>query len=107
MTTLTVPSVKLTLPLPPDRLPRVPLDGPIQPVDWVIEVASTLGAPPLRIPVSLNGQSYRQVLRQADELGQQAVVVLHGKLTGDGRLEEARISVQVRPPKPSAPANRG
>jgi hypothetical protein len=107
--TIRVPSLKVTVPLSAEALPRdlVPMDGPAgEPtLDLVLEGG------PLTARAKLNGKNYRKMIKQIGEQGAENVsVVLQGTLrppaAGGGPyvLEGAGFQVNVKAPRPSEPA---
>jgi uncharacterized protein YfaQ (DUF2300 family) len=105
--TLTVPSLKVAVPLRASQLPAdlVPADGPAgEPtIDVVLEGGS------LTVRAKLNGKNLRKNLRLIAEHGPDSVaVVLQGTLragTGPGEplmLESAGLQVSVKTLKPDA-----
>lgn len=107
--TITVPSLKVTIPLRAAQLPPdlVPADGPAgEPtIDVVLEGGS------LTVRAKLNGKNLRKNLRLIAEQGPDNVaVVLQGALrppAGTGEpfvLESAGLLVNVKTPRPAEPA---
>jgi hypothetical protein len=99
-------SLKVTVPLKPEQLPRdlVPPEGPPgEPLlDLVLEGGVTVRA-------RLNGRNYRRMMKQVDEAGAAGVVIiLQGVLKpptepgGPHVLADAGFQVSVKTPK-SAP----
>jgi len=106
--TIQVPTLKVTVPLADDALPRdlVPTDGPAgEPVlDLVLEGGS------LTVRAKLNGKNYRKLLRQIAEHGADHVAVaLQGVLRspvspgGPFVLEGAGFQAVVKAPRPPEP----
>lgn len=102
--TIPVPSLKVTVPLRPEALPRdlVPADGP--PGEPTLDLVLDGGALTLR--ATLNGRNYRRLLKQIDEAGAANVaVVLQGALRppagGPFVLEGAWFQVTVKAPRPA------
>jgi hypothetical protein len=91
--------IKLSVPLRPEGLPPVPMEGPIG--DLTIRLA--LEGSSFSIPARVNGKSYRRMLKAVGEKGAENVaVVLQGDLVaqpgGDIRLESAGFQVVVKAP---------
>ena len=105
---VTVSSVKITVPLAPDQVPRDllrPAPTPVTPVELLVMVKSpTPDKPATPLLATLNGKSYRKACVTMTELGQNCVVLLQGKLDGDGVLSEAGLTVQPKTPKPEPAA---
>jgi hypothetical protein len=106
--TIRVPSLKVTIPLAADALPRdlVPIDGPAgEPtLDLVLEGGA------LTLRARLNGRNYRKLLKQVDEHGaDNLAVALQGVLRppavpGDPFvLEGAGFQAVVKVPRPPQP----
>ena len=104
--TIQVPSLKVTVPLAADALPRdlVPMDGPTgEPtLDLVMEG--------LTVRAKLNGKNYRKLLKQVDEHGAgNMAVALQGVLRppetpgGPFVLEGAGFQAVVKAPRPPGP----
>jgi hypothetical protein len=107
--TIRVPSLKLTVPLAADALPRdlVPMDGPAgEPtIDLVLDGA------PFTARAKLNGKNYRKLLKQIAEVGASNVsIVLQGSLRppaapgGPFVLDSAGFQANVKTPRPAEPA---
>ena len=107
--TIRVASLKVTVPLAADALPRdlVPMDGPAgEPtLDPVLE------GTPLTARAKLNGKNYRKLLKQVDEQGAANVsVVLQGTLRppaapgGPFVFDTAGFQANVKAPRPAEPA---
>jgi uncharacterized protein YfaQ (DUF2300 family) len=107
--TITVPSLKVAVPLRAAQLPPdlVPADGPAgEPtIDVVLEGGS------LTVRAKLNGKNLRKNLRLIADAGPDNVtVVLQGTLrpaAGAGEpfvLESAGLQVSVKTPRPAEPA---
>gem|GEM_PF-4325626 len=95
--TIRVPSVKVTLPLRPDQLPRDVLPregGPNVEIELTIEVEG--GQRPLLITAVFNSRNYRRAVKAIDEHGGSATVLIQGRLTGAGELLDAGIAVQAK-----------
>jgi hypothetical protein len=104
---IAVRKIKLSVPLKPEALPGVPLDGPIG--DLTLRLA--LEGSSLAIPARINGKSYRKMIKTVAEKGAQNVaVILQGELVsppggGPVRLDAAGFQVIVKtPPTPATPA---
>jgi hypothetical protein len=101
---INVSSVKITLPLAPDQVPRdllPPAPAPAGPVELLVMLKSpTPDKPATPLLATLNGKSYRKACATMTELGQNCVVLLQGKFNGDGVLLEAGLTVQPKTPKP-------
>jgi hypothetical protein len=106
--TIRVPTLKVTVPLAADALPRdlVPIDGPAgDPVlDLVLEGGS------LTVRAKLNGKNYRKLLKQVAEHGAENLAVsLQGVLRppsspgGPFVLEGAGFQAVVKAPRPPEP----
>ena len=107
--TITLPGLKVTVPLAADALPRdlVPLDGPAG--DPTLELVLAGGA--LAVQARLNGKNYRRMLKQvAENSADQVVVILQGVLRppaspgGPLVLEGAGFQVTVKAPRTAEPA---
>jgi hypothetical protein len=109
--TISVPSLKLAVPLRADALPAdlVPPDGPAgEPtLDVVLEGGS------LTVRAKLNGKNLRKNMRLIAEQGPDNVaVVLQGALKSPARvgepfvLESAGLLVNVKTPKPGPEATQ-
>jgi hypothetical protein len=96
--------IKISVPLKPEGLPAVPLDGPIG--DLTLRLA--LEGSGLAIPARINGKSYRKMIKTVAEKGaDNVVVILQGDLVappggGPVRLDSAGFQVIVK--APAAPA---
>src|SRR5436309_3197669 len=104
---IAVRKIKISVPLKPDGLPGVPLDGPIG--DLTLRLA--LEGASLAIPARINGKSYRRMLRTVAEKGAGNVaVILQGDLVappggGPVTLDAAGFQVIVKAsPAPATPA---
>jgi hypothetical protein len=104
MATIKVPSLKVTVPLAADALPRdlVPMDGPAgEPVlDLILEEGS------LTVRARINGKNYRKLLKQIAEHGaENMAVALQGVLRspvspgGPFVLEGAGFQSVVKAPR--------
>ncbi len=104
MTTIRVPSLKVTVPLAAAALPRnlVPKDGPAgEPVlDLVLEGGS------LTLRAKINGKNYRKLIKQVEEHGaENMAVALQGVLRppespgGPFVLEGAGFQAVVKAPR--------
>jgi hypothetical protein len=102
--TLTVPGLKVAVPLPADALPRdlVPADGP--PGEPVLELV--LEGSALTAHAKINGRNYRRMLKTIAEQGAGNVaVVLQGVLRpppdpgGPFVLAEAGFQVTLKTPR--------
>jgi hypothetical protein len=95
---IAVRKLKLTVPLKPEALPAVPLDGPIG--DLTLHL--TLEGSSLSLPARVNGKSYRRMLKTVAEKGADHVtVILQGDLVarpggGNPVLESAGFQVVVK-----------
>lgn len=105
--TIRVPSLKVTVPLAADALPRdlVPMDGPAgEPfLDLVLEGGA------LTVRAKLNGKNYRKLLKQVAENGaERMAVALQGVLRPPAApgepfvLEGAGFQSVVKAPPPQA-----
>lgn len=108
--TIRVGSLKVTVPLGAEKLPRdvVPADGPPGEPTLVVELEGTGVAAEARI----NGRNYRRMLKQVDEQGAaNVVIVLQGTLRppasagGPLVLEGAGFQVTVKAPRPPGEAS--
>ena len=100
---IAVRKIKISVPLKPEGLPAVPLEGPIG--DLMLRLA--LEGSSLAIPARLNGKSYRRMLKTVAEKGTENVnVILQGDLVavpgGGTVLESAGFQVIVKTPAPPA-----
>ena len=101
--------IKISVPLRPEGLPAVPLDGPIG--DLTLQL--TLEGSGLAIPARINGKSYRRMLRTVAEKGAGNVaVILQGDLVappdgGPVRLDSAGFQVIVKAPPVAQPTATG
>lgn len=106
--TIRVPSLKVTVPLAADALPRdlVPSDGPAgEPtLDLVLEGESLI------LRAKLNGKNYRKLLKQVAEHGpSNLAVALQGVLRPPASpgepfvLEGAGFQAVVKAPRPPEP----
>ena len=103
--------IKLSVPLKPDGLPSVPMDGPIG--DLTLRLA--LEGSGFSVPARVNGKSYRRMLKAVAEKGAENVaVILQGDLAappggGPVRLDSAGFQVIVKVPatSPAPAANAG
>ena len=91
--------IKISVPLRPEGLPPVPLEGPIG--DLTLRL--TLEGASLTIPARLNGKSYRKMIKTVAEKGAGNVtVILQGDLVapdgGPVRLDSAGFQVVVKTP---------
>jgi hypothetical protein len=97
---IAVRKIKVSVPLKPEGLPGVPLDGPIG--DLTLHL--TLEGSGLSVPARINGKSYRRMLRTVAEKGAGNVnVILQGDLVappggGPVTLESAGFQVIVKTP---------
>jgi hypothetical protein len=97
---ITAKKIKLSVPLRPEGLPAVPLEGPIG--DLTIRL--TLEGSSLAIPARVNGKSYRRMIKTVAEKGAGNVaVILQGDLVappggGPVRLDSAGFQVIVKMP---------
>src|SRR3954452_4601448 len=97
---IAVRKIKISVPLKPEGLPGVPLDGPIG--DLTLRLA--LEGSGLAIPARINGKSYRRMIKTVAQHGAgNVVVVLQGDLVAsDGggavRLDAAGFQVVVKTP---------
>jgi hypothetical protein len=107
-TTILVPSLKVTVPLVADALPRdlVPKDGPAgEPtLDLVLEGGS------MTVRAKINGKNYRKLLKQVAEHGaENMAVALQGVLRPPASpgepflLEGAGFQAVVKAPRPPGP----
>ncbi len=101
--TISIKSLKVTLPLKPEQIPRdvLPSEGAAGSakarVIWTLELE---GNPPLVVQVSFSVKSYRKVLKTIDENeGEDMVILMQGRLLGDNTIDGAGLSVQVKQPK--------
>jgi hypothetical protein len=99
--------IKLSVPLKPDGLPGVPMDGPIG--DLTIKLS--LEGSGFAVPARINGKSYRRMMKAVAEKGaENVVIVLQGDLVappggGPVRLDAAGFQVIVKtPPTTATPA---
>ena len=99
--------IKLSVPLRPEDLPAVPLEGPI--ADLTLRL--NLEGSGLSIPARINGKSYRRMLKTVAQHGAGNVaVVLQGEMVADPgggavRLDAAGFQVVVKaPPAPATNA---
>jgi hypothetical protein len=103
---IAVRKIKLSVPLKPEGLPGVPLEGPIG--DLTLNLS--LEGSSLSLPARINGKSYRKMLKTVVEKGADHVtVILQGDLVarpggGPAALESAGFQVIVRAPAPPATA---
>jgi len=104
---IAVRKIKISVPLKPEGLPAVPLDGPIG--DLQLKLA--LEGSSFAIPARINGKSYRRMLRTVAEKGADNVAItLQGELVappggGPVRLDAAGFQVIVKAsPPPATPA---
>ena len=99
--------IKLSVPLKPDGLLGVPMEGPIG--DLTIRLA--LEGSGFAVPARVNGKSYRRMMKTVAEKGaDNVVIVLQGDLVaspggGPARLDAAGFQVIVK--APAAPATPG
>jgi hypothetical protein len=113
---ITVPGLKVAVPLKADVLPRnlVPADGPAG--EPVIELR--IDGAPTTIVARINGKNYRKMLKTVAEHGADSVVIiLQGNLRPGSKpdtltLESAGFQVNVKapavgaqPPVPPVPGN--
>ena len=104
---ITVPGLKVAVPLKADALPRglVPPDGPAG--EPVIELR--IEGAPTTIVARINGKNYRKMLKTVAEHGADSVViVLQGNLRPGSRpgtltLESAGFQVNVKAPGAQPP----
>ncbi len=110
--TITVPGLKVTVPLAASELPGdlVPMDGPAG--DPVLDLVLEGG--PLTVRARLNGKNYRKLLKQVAEHGAGNVAVaLQGVLRspaspgGPFVLEGAGFQSFVKAPRPAAEGEGG
>jgi hypothetical protein len=106
--TITVPALKVTIPLTATALPRdlVPPDGP--PGEPTLDLVLEGGA--LTVRAKLNGKNYRKLLKQLAEHGAETMAVaLQGVLRppaspgGPFVLEGAGFQAVVKAPRPADP----
>lgn len=90
----------MTLRLRPDQVPRDILPSEGAPgsakakVSWDIRLT---GEPPLVLRASLSVKNFRKLLKQIEKNeGAELSVALHGRLVGNGVLEEASVQVDVK-----------
>jgi hypothetical protein len=91
--------IKISVPLKPEGLPGVPLEGPI----GDLTICLSLDGSGLAIPARINGKSYRRMLKTVAEKGAANVtVILQGDLVappgGGTVLESAGFQVIVKAP---------
>ena len=97
---IAVKKIKLSVPLKPDGLPGVPMDGPIG--DLTLHL--TLEGSDFAVPARVNGKSYRRMIKTVAEKGaENVVIVLQGDLVappggGPVRLDAAGFQVIVKAP---------
>ncbi len=97
---IAVKKIKIAVPLKPEGLPGVPLEGPIG--DLTLRLA--LEGSSLVIPARINGKSYRRMIKTVAEKGAENVaVILQGDLVappegGPVRLDAAGFQVVVKAP---------
>ena len=97
---IAVRKIKISVPLKPEGLPAVPLDGPIG--DLTLRLA--LEGSAFSIPARINGKSYRKMIKTVAEKGAENVaVILQGDLVapsggGPVRLDSAGFQVIVKAP---------
>jgi hypothetical protein len=97
---IAVRKIKLSVPLRPEGLPAVPLEGPIG--DLTVMLA--LEGSGFSIPARVNGKSYRRMMKTVAEKGAGNVtVVLQGDMVaqsvgGPVTLESAGFQVIVKAP---------
>jgi hypothetical protein len=97
---IAVRKIKLSVPLKPDGLPGVPMEGPIG--DLTIRLA--LEGSSFAVPARVNGKSYRKMMKTVAEKGAENVaVILQGDLVappdgGPARLDAAGFQVIVKAP---------
>jgi hypothetical protein len=97
---IAVKKIKIAVPLRPEALPAVPLEGPIG--DLTLRLA--LEGSSLAIPARINGKSYRRMIKTVGEKGAGNVtVILQGDLValpggGAVRLDSAGFQVIVKTP---------
>ena len=103
--TITVPSLKVAVPLPANTLPRnlVPVEGPAgEPIiELVLEGGSFVAS------AKVNGKNYRKMLKTIDENGPDSVAIaLQGILRppatkgGPFVLDSAGFQCNVKTPRP-------
>lgn len=91
-----ITQLKVAQPLQPEQLPRDVLPregGPNVEIELVFALSSAAGKPVLPVRAMFSSRNYRRALKAIDEHGGNAVVLLQGRLTGDGELLGAGISV--------------
>src|SRR2546428_7489135 len=99
-----VRKIKLSVPLKPDGLPVVPMEGPIG--DLTIRLA--LEGSGLAVPARVNGKSYRKMMKTVAEKGaDNVVVILQGDLVappggGPVRLDAAGFPGNAQTPDATA-----
>src|SRR3954452_12826793 len=97
---IAVRKIKISVPLKPEGLPGVPLEGPIG--DLTLRLA--LEGSNISIPARINGKSYRKMIKTVAEKGAKNVaVILQGELVappdgGPVRLDSAGFQVIVKAP---------
>ena len=104
---IAVKKIKLSVPLKPEGLPRVPMEGPIG--DLTLRL--TLEGSGFAVPARVNGKSFRKMMKTVAEKGaDNVVIILQGDLVappggGPVRLDSAGFQVIVKTPAaPGAPA---
>jgi hypothetical protein len=106
---IAVRKIKISVPLIPEGLPAVPMEGPIG--DLTLRLA--LEGSGFAIPARINGKSYRKMMKTVAEKGaDNVIVILQGDLVAppDGRparLDAAGFQVIVKAPAAAAPAEGG
>ncbi len=106
---ITVPGLKVSVPLRPDQLPRDLVPPEPAPVgEPVLELALEGG---FTARAKINGKNYRRMLKQIAEQGaENMVIILQGALkppTAKGEpytLDGAGFQYTVKTPKPAEPA---
>lgn len=92
--------IKIAVPIKPEGLPPVPMDGPI----GDLQIRLSLEGSGFTIPARINGKSYRRMLKTVGEKGATNVtVILQGDLVaspggGPARLDSAGFQVVVKAP---------
>src|SRR3954468_5621842 len=97
---IAVRKIKISVPLKPEGLPAVPLEGPIG--DLTLRL--TLEGSGLSVPARVHGKSYRRMIKTVAEKGAENVnVILQGDLVappggGPVTLESVGFQVVVKTP---------
>lgn len=99
-----VPSIKVSVPIHSDRLPRDVLPPAGAPGSAKAMVTLKLKSDGLELRAVVKAKSYRDVLTKIDTSPHGAFVVLQGKLKGKNEIVEAGFTVQPIVPKESASA---